>query len=750
MKNFFKNLDYPTISLKLVYLISVLMFLGVLFGSLVVYAVFIAFSGNIPDPTKLLNRDVAQSTKIYDRNNKLLYSVYENKDRTFVPIQDISPDIVHATLAAEDAEFYLHDGIDIEGIARAFFLIISGRGFQGGSTITQQTVKNSILEDGTQRITRKIREAVLALQIENTYTKDEILQIYLNESPYGGNIYGVEAASKAFFGKSAKNLTLAESALIAGLPQSPTYYNPLVNPEIAKNRQKTVLKHMHEKGWKDKEGNLNKISDEEYNRALNEPLNYKSIRAEINAPHFVMYVLSLLEEKYGKDIVRNGGLTVKTTLDLDLQNEYQSIVKEEVDKVARLKVGNGALVALDVKNRGVLAMVGSTDYFDETKDGKFNVAIAERQPGSTLKPIVYAAGMKLGYTASTVFYDVKTCWQQRGAKEYCPDNYDGRFRGPVQLRYALAQSLNIPAVKMLDIVGVENFVNLARDLGVISMDYDPSRHWLALVLGGEEIKLVDLTNAFASLGDTGKYKPINPILEIIDSHGNYLEKNIQQAEVQVLDPGIAWIISDILSDNDARKAQFGSRSDLYIPDNKVSVKTGTSNEIKDNWTIGYTSDIAIGVWVGNNDNKPMSQVASGITGASPIWNRAMNYWLKDHRHPDFPKPDDVVEYKVGTTSGARPDDDKEGTRKEYFLSDTVPDVPSSIYKKVEICDDGEIKTRTLTSYVALKPEWQDKVYAWINTVYKDDEKKRDELLGPGYFKSDKPEYYDTADCKKKD
>lgn len=751
MKKMFKNINYSLLITKLFYTISVIIFLGGLFSVTIVYAVSIAFSRDLPDPTKLVNREVAESTKIYDRNGVLLYSVFEDKDRTFVPIDQMSEDLIHATLATEDAEFYLHNGIDLEGIMRAVYLIVSNIGFQGGSTITQQTVKNSVLEDSSRRMTRKIKEVILSLQVENIYSKDEILEIYLNESPYGGNIYGVEAASKAFFDKSAKDLSLSEAALIAGLPQSPTLYNPLRNPETAKNRQLTVLNHMYQNGWKDKNGNLQKITTEEYEQAKAEPLIFNEIRAEIRAPHFVMYVLAELEEKYGEDLVRNGGLTVKTTLDIEFQEEMEKIVREEVDKVARLRVGNGALVALDVENRGVLAMVGSTNYFDKENDGEFNVAIAQRQPGSTLKPIAYAQGMKLGYTASTVFFDVETCWKQRGAEDYCPVNYDNRFRGPVQLRYALAQSLNMPAVKMIDIVGVENFVNLSKDLGIESLDYDPSRHWLALVLGGEEVKLIDLTNGFASLGDSGVAKDVNPILEITDSNGSYLERNIQLPERQALDPGIAWIISDILSDNDARKAQFGSRSDLYIPEHQVAVKTGTSNDIKDNWTVGYTSDIAIGVWVGNNDNTPMSSVASGVTGASPIWNRAMNLWLKDNPHESFVVPNSIVEYRVGTTTGAKPDDGKEETRKEYFIDNTVPDTLSNIYNRVEICDDGEIKTRTITSYVALKPEWQDRVYSWVNSVYADDEKKRDELLGPDYYNSgNKPEYYDTRNCKKDD
>ncbi len=740
---------------KVLYIIAVISGLG-LFASIVgaigLIFVFTAFSSTLPSPGKLTNRSIEQSTKIYDRNGELLYSVFDAKNRTLVTLSQVSPYLIHATLATEDGDFYYHQGIDPLGTARGILVTITTRGKQGGSTLTQQVAKNALLtQDRT--ITRKIKDIVLALQIEKKYSKDEILQMYLNEVPYGGTTWGVEAASKTYFGKSAADLTLAESALIAGLPQSPTRYSPFRDPEAAKDRQKYVLYLMHTRGWVSPDGSRQYISDEEYNKAIEEPLNYASFNGTFRAPHFVMYVLNLLRERYGDAMVESGGLQVKTSLDLKIYDEYQNIVKEEVEKAKNLDVSNAGLVAIDPKTREILAMVGSVDYFSEDIDGQFNVALGKRQPGSTLKPITYLTGFLQGYTASTVMYDVYTQFDGgAGQAPYDPQNYGGwGFRGPIQVRYALANSVNVTAVKMLDLVGIQNMVNLANNLGVKSLYYDPSKHGLALTLGGGEVTLLDLTSGYASLAAEGVYKDSVAVLEVKDGSGKVLEHHQDSEGKRVVDPRYVYVISTILSDNNARAAAFGTGSQLYIPNNKVAVKTGTSNDLKDNWTVGYTDEIAIGVWVGNNDGKQMNnRLASGLTGAAPIWHRAIVSFLTEHPHKEFKQPEGIKEVMVGTLSGMLPYEDKEEQRLEYFVEGTEPKTKSDMFQRVKICDDGDVEDKLYIEYKAEKPEWQKYVDAWIDDKYKDNDDERYKYRGPEVEKKDKPDKFDTDNCEEDD
>ena len=733
------------------YILAVLSGLGLLgsiMASLLGIFVFTAFSSTLPSPTKLTNRSVEQSTRIFDRNNELLYSVYDNKNRTLVTLSDVSPYLINATLAAEDADFYKHQGIDLFGIARSVFITLTTKGKQGGSTLTQQVAKNALLS--TERtLTRKVKDIVLALQIENSYSKDEILQLYLNEVPYGGTTWGIEAASKTYFAKGAKDVNLAEAALLAGLPQRPSYYSPFRDPEVAKNRQRKVLQLMHERGWLNSSGERQFLSDEEYNAALEVPLEYAPNISIFKAPHFVQEVLTLLKERYGEDMVDNGGLAVKTTLDFKLYQEYQTILQEEVEKSKSLGFSNAGLVAIEPESREVLAMIGSKDYFAKDIDGQFNVTKGLRQPGSALKPFTYLTGLVRGFTAASVLYDVSTQFPQgEGLEPYAPENYGNwGYRGPMQVRYALANSVNTSAVKMLDLVGIPNMVKVANDLGIKSLEYDPSKHGLALTLGGGEVTLLDLTNGYASLASGGESKDPIYILEVKDHQGNVLERQLGHPGKQVVDERAIWIISDILTDNNARAAAFGTRSQLYIPGNKVGVKTGTTNDLKDNWTVGFTRDLAVGVWVGNNDGKPMNiRLASGLTGAAPIWNKAMNSFLKDHPHPEFPRPDGVVDSWVGRLSGMVPYEDKEERRVEYFIEGTQPKSKSEIFQRVKICKDDKIKDKLYIVYETQKEEWQGFLTDWIKNKYKDDEDNLFKYLGPEYEKDKKSDRFDLDDC----
>lgn len=760
----FKGKKFNPVSFKkkglagmLLYWIAVLSglgFLGTILASITLIFVFTAFSGTLPSPSKLTNRPIEQSTEIFDRNGELLYSVYNDKNRTLINIDQVSPDLIHATLAAEDSDFYTHEGIDPLGIARAVLETVTSRGLQGGSTITQQVAKNALLTS-ERTVTRKIKDVVLALQIEQSYKKDEILQMYLNEVPYGGTTWGAEAAAKTLFGKSAKDLTLAQAALIAGLPQRPTYYAPSRDPQTAKNRQKYVLKLMHERGWVDKDKKRHYITDEEYEKALAEPLVYAKIKGTLKAPHFVMYVLNYLRDRYGEEFVQNSGLRVTTSIDLKLQETFEQIINEEIDSATKQKlgVGNASLVAIDPKTREILAMIGSRDYYSQDFDGQFNVATGKRQPGSTLKPITYLAGLMKGYTASSVMYDVYTEFDRgEGLEKYKPKNYGGwGFRGPIQIRYALANSVNITAVKMLDIVGISTMVKLANDLGIKSLNYDPSKHGLALTLGGGEVSLIDLTNGYSSLAAGGIYKDISPVLEVKDSKGLVIDKYMENKGIRVVDENLVWVISDILSDNGARSAAFGTGSQLNVKGNKVAVKTGTSNDLKDNWTIGFTPDITIGVWVGNNDGTPMNgRLASGLTGAAPIWNRAITEYLKTHPNKEFPKPENVVDEFVGTLSGMIPYAGEEDQRIEYFLKGTEPKAKSEMIWREKVCKKGKIEDKVYFIHKAEKPEWQKYIDSWIESTYKDDNDKLIKNMGPNYDKEKNPDKFKLDGCDEND
>lgn len=582
----------------------------------------------IPAINNFESRQVAQSTKIYDRTGTVvLYDVHGNVRRTAVPLSAISPYIQEASVSIEDAEFYTHHGIRPTAIIRAVWAdLTTGSYAEGGSTITQQVVKNALLTQN-KTVARKIEEIILAIRLERVYTKDQILQTYLNENPYGGTIYGIQEASQYFFGVDAKDVDLAQAAYLAALPQAPTYLSPYGNNRKALDARKNlVLQKMKENGY---------INNDAYAQAVNEKVEFKSESdAGIKAPHFVFYIRQYLEQKYGVDAVSNSGMRVITTLDYDLQQKAEdSVAKFSPDMQKNFNASNEAIVAVEPTTGQILAMVGSRGYFDNSIDGNVNVATSNRQPGSSFKPFVYATAFEKGYTPDTVVFDLQTQFSTACAASdvtndtppcYSPGNFDGTFKGPMKLRDALAQSENIPAVKTLYLAGIQDSINTAQSLGITTLG-DPSRYGLTLVLGGGEVNLLEMTGAYGVFANDGVKNPPTGILQVLDNNGTVLE-SYQDQSSRVLDPQIARQMNDVLSDNTARIPEFGADSPLYFPGYDVADKTGTTNDYRDVWIIGYTPGIAVGAWAGNNDNSPMAKKIAAFIIA-PMWHDFMNYAL---------------------------------------------------------------------------------------------------------------------------
>lgn len=560
------------------------------------------------------------STKIYDRNGILLYQFFENEDRSWVPLQQIPNDLVMATLAIEDKEFYQHFGFSIKGISKAILYNFSKNGDQkprGGSTITQQLVKNVFLS-GEKSIQRKVKEALLAIMLERKLDKNEILERYFNQVPYGGNVYGAAEAANRYFGKSVSDLSLAEAAFLAGLPAAPSSYSPYSKEgfALAKARQEHVLDEMVSGGY---------INLQVANEAKIQKIIILEEKRDILAPHFVFYVKSYLE-KLGFSEVGRRGLKVKTSLDIKMQQESEKVVKEEIEKAKRLKISNGASIVIDVKTGDILAMVGSKDYFAKDIDGKFDVVTQGlRQPGSSIKPINYLLALQKGKNLWENIDDNPVRYEIKGQKPYVPQNYTGKYLGTVSLKTALASSLNIPSVKLLNENGVENMIDLAEEMGISTWS-DRSRFGLSLALGAGEVKMIEMAQAYSIFANLGDKITINPILEI----DNYLGEKIYQKKVEskkVVSQKDTFLINEALSDDLARSPIFGLNSLLHLKGKTVAVKTGTTNSLKDNWCIGWTPTYLVATWVGNNDSSPMSWVASGISGATPIWNRTMKNLL---------------------------------------------------------------------------------------------------------------------------
>ena len=709
---------------------------GLLFGTVAVAY----YSRKLPSPNTLISRDMELSTKIYDRNGELLYDVHGEKDRSLIQLEDVPLYVRQATIAMEDQNFYRHKGFDFTGILRSIRTIVTGRGLVSGSTLTQQLVKNALLTS-EKTLPRKVKELILAIQIERRYSKDEILQMYLNEIPYGGQAWGIEAAAQMFFGKKASELTLAEAALLAGLPQATTRYSPRNDPEAAKWRQQQVLRRMVEDGY---------ITKEEADTAAGVELELKPLGANIRAAHFVMYVRQILEERYGTAMVEEGGLKVTSSLDIEMQEQAEHIVYEEVNKAKGLLVGNGALVAMDPKTGQILAMVGSKDYFDASTDGNVNVTLRERQPGSSIKPVNYVTAFKQGYTPASVVMDVPTTFPGgEGLPDYAPVNYDGKFRGPIQFRYALGNSINVAAVKVLKLVGVPAMLDTAHAMGITTLN-EPERYGLSLTLGGGEVKLLDMATVYSTFATGGVRRDPVAILKVEDKDGHVLEEWHPTEGSRVLSQEHAYLISDILADNGARWDAFGEWSPLRIANYQVAVKTGTTDDKRDNWTIGYTPSLTIGVWVGNNDNSPMHpQLSSGITGAAPIWNRAMQTFLPLMPKEDFVRPEGIVEAEVDKLSGMLPGEGTQETRQEIFVRGTAPTQKDNMHQVLEVCTvDGKLATDACEragkveekSYIILKAqlsEWQEFVDKWVEQVYKDDPKYRSlEEKSTQYFDRD--------------
>jgi len=696
----------------------------IVLGFLLSFFVFAWYGKDLPSPGKL-SQTSQNSTVFYDREGKVIYEMYKDKNRVPVDIKDVADNLKKATVAIEDKNFYKHRGVSQTGILRAVLNIFLKRRLEGGSTITQQLIKNVLLT--SQRvISRKVREIILAIEVERRYSKDQILEMYLNEAPYGGSYWGVATATSAYFNKSPKNLNLVESAILAGLPQNPSYFSPFIGKNSAwKDRAIDVLRRMREDGY------ITKVQEKKALTDLDK-VKFASPRLNISAPHFIFYVKNMVEEEMGPKII-DTGVKIKTTLALDVQKSAEKIVKDEISKLKDFDVSNAAVVVLDSKTGEILAMVGSYDYNDD-KFGKFNAALGLRQPGSALKPFEYGLALEKGYTAASVIMDVKTVFPNQGEKDYIPENYDGKFAGPIQLRFALGNSINIPAVKILAMVGIKDFLQYLSNFGMDTFgptQENIKRFGLSISLGGGETTLLDLTSSYAVLANGGTKRNLSSFTEISDFNNKKLYQEIKAKEKQIVPEEVAFIISHILSDNNARIQVFGPNSYLKIPGKTVAVKTGTTNDKRDNWAVGYTKKITIGVWVGNNDNTPMNaKIASGITGASPIWYQLMTEVLKKYEDGIIDKPANVEAVQIDAYLGGLPKDGYPN-RAEYFIKNSEPKDISPFYKKLKIsksngklANDVEIKSGNYEEkdFIVItendpisvdgKNRWQEAIDAW--------------------------------------
>lgn len=606
----------------------------------------------LPSPRRLTAKDnFAVSSQIFDRHGQLLYEIYGQENRVPVKLGELPSHVLQTTVAIEDKNFYRHWGFDLSGIIRAIRNNLTSQSLEGGSTITQQLVKNALLSR-ERTLKRKAKELILSVLTEAIYSKEEILEMYLNYIAYGGPAVGIEAASQQYFDKSAADLSLAEAALLAGLPQAPTRYSPFsADPTAAQQRQANVLRRMVEDDY---------ITAAKAEAAQAEPLKFALSKTDIEAPHFVFYVRDWLYQEYGVETVQKGGLRVTTSLDLELQQAAQASLSAEIDRLARHRVSNGAALITKPPTGEILAMIGSKNYFDSEIDGQVNITLRERQPGSSIKPLMYATALQeKTLNPGSILLDIPTCFEVPNQKNYCPKNYDGSYKGPVTVRRSLGNSLNIPAVKSISTIGVETFMQQAKKMG-ISTWKNPANYGLSLTLGGGEVKMVEMAEAFAVLANQGVRVPLTPILKVEDYTGQVLtevdletrQENYQKlmefeqskaGELErVMDRAPAYLTAHIMQDNQARVEAFGPNSELVIPDQVVSAKTGTTNDLKDNWALGFTPEYLVATWVGNNDNTPMNPyLVSGVTGAAPIWNDLMSYILQNKETVWPEKPSQV-------------------------------------------------------------------------------------------------------------
>ncbi|MBI3396865.1 penicillin-binding protein [Candidatus Woesebacteria bacterium] len=631
--------------------------IAVIFLSLLVVTLSVSFwyfiLKDLPAPISLVSRNIEVSTKIYDRNGVLLYKIYKDHNRTPVKLAQIPNQVKLATLAAEDAEFYSHKGISFRGIFRSAIKDFQTGSLAGGSTITQQLVKNALLSSEKTYI-RKIKEIVLAMEVENTFSKDQILEMYLNEVSYGGPNNGIEEASQVYFGKDVDKLSLSEAALLAGLPKSPSKYSPFANPDLAIQRQQEVLRLMK----------INKyITSEQEDSAKNQALSFAPNKIDIKAPHFVMYVKNQLADQYGEAMVQEGGLEVYTTLDYQIQKMAEETVKSEIESLGRFNVGNGAAVVINPKTGEILAMVGSRDYFDQKHDGNVNVTTRPRQPGSSIKIVNYSYALEHGYAPASIIDDSPITYSIPGSAPYSPKNYDGKFSGKISLRTALAESRNVPAVKVLASYGVQKMIDQGKKMGITTWN-EPQRYGLSLTLGGAETSLLDLSKVYATIANYGKRPELRSITKVKDYTGKTIDKDLCINEIP----------QDKIDSNQPTKLTKVLVRPVSAIENsnhdEVAVKTGTSNDLKDNLTIGFNQSYLVATWVGNNNSAPMSRIASGITGAAPIWNRIMSSLVATKPSITWIPPTGLVETKLCGSN-----------KTEWFLKENILSCPETIGEK---------------------------------------------------------------------
>jgi penicillin-binding protein 1C len=736
--------------IKILRLLAMLALAAVVVGLIIFFALFAWVSKDLPKPGQVV-RTQGYSTKLFDRNGKLLYDLYQDERRDPITIDQIPTYLKQATVSIEDKDFYKHGGVDPLTPFRIIYNFIFRRGrVVGGSTLTQQLVKNSLLTN-ERSLMRKFKEFVLALQLERKFTKDQILEMYFNETPYGGNSAGVGAASEIYFGKPVSQLNLVESAILAGLPQSPTAYSPFLGKKdksgtlLWKARALGVLRRMNEDG---------EINKDVYNQAAKDldSIQFNSPQSSIQSPHFVFYVRDILEKQFGQDVVNRGGLQVTTTLDLPLQEQAQKIVVDEIAKVTPVHITNGAAMVLNPKTGEILSMIGSVDYNSTTIDGKFNVAVdGLRQPGSSIKPVTYLALFRKGYTPAHMLVDAPTIFQQVvSEKPYEPQNYENKFFGPMSVRNSLGNSMNVNSVKALALVGLPDFLQLAHTMGFPTLEpttENMKRFGLSVTLGGGEVHLIDTVSAYSAFANGGlKVSPV-AILKVTDAQGHVLFDYKHVDGERVMSPEEAFLIDSILSDNSARTIAFGTNS-LLNTGKAIAVKTGTTNDKKDNWAIGWSQNFMVGVWVGNNDATAMKQVASGISGASPIWRNIVNAMIKEgYKVPDWTVPEGVEKVKVDNVSGY-PEHDGYASHEEYIIKGTLPSLPDPVHTKLKVCrGDNKLATDAKIAsgdydekeYLVLKEEdpyskdgvnrWQAGIVTWIASQSDDKYKPPTEYCG---------------------
>ncbi len=649
---------------------------------------------DLPSTENLSAGAVAPSTIIYDRYGRVLYEImdpYTGRHQP-IPLEDIPLYLRQATIATEDASFYRNPGVDLRAIVRALWINLrGGEVLSGGSTITQQLARNLLLspqERAQRTLTRKLRESILAYRLARTFSKDRILELYLNQTCYGNLAYGVEAAARGYFGKTVRQLDLAQCALLAGLPQAPSAYDPLTNPQAARARQRVVLNLMAKNGY---------ISAQQALTAAEEKLAFAATPFPIRAPHFVMYVWEILRQEYGEEALYRKGLYVYTTLDIDLQERTRDIARYHLQQLsaprgrqASHNVTNAAVLALDPNTGQILVMLGSPDYFNPHIDGAVNVTLMPRQPGSAVKPLTYAAAFSQDYTPATMLLDVRTTFITREGDPYVPANYDGTFRGPVLLRQALASSLNVVTAQVLQHIGIEELISLAQKLGVTTLQ-DSQRYGLALTLGGGEMRLLELTAAYAAFANGGLRVEPCALLRVESADGKVLWTHQATKGQRVLDERVAYLVTDVLADDSARIPAFGEGGALALS-RPAAAKTGTTTDWRDNWTVGYTPDLVVGVWVGNADNSPMVNV-SGISGAAPIWHSLMEEALKGKPVRVFTEPPGMVHVEICAESGMLPNLYCPHRRRELFIAGSEPKETCTMHRLVRVdTRSGELAT----------------------------------------------------------